>query len=165
LLNTRTTHQAGEFALRAKLGEALLASQIRSFLKVANYQEGIYAAIKDPQLSRVLAAMHQYPERVWTLENMAACALLSRTAFANRFHNTMKVTPFAYLNALRMSNAVSLLNNTDLHISVIASRVGYRSEQVFRRHFRKHYQVSPRQFRRSRLIRGENDKRRFDFKN
>jgi YesN/AraC family two-component response regulator len=55
-----------------------------------------------------------------------------------------------YVLSLRMSNAQSLLENTEYNITEIAEAVGYDNPLYFSRLFHKHVGMSPSEYRRSR---------------
>ena len=91
--------------------------------------------------------MHEAPERAWTLEDFARVAGLSRAAFARNFSASVGEPPHSYLTRWRMGIAAQLLEETDLRLSEIAPRVGYRSEFSFSRAFKVARGVSPIQYR------------------
>jgi len=93
--------------------------------------------------------MHEAPERAWTLEELAQEAGLSRAAFARIFSATVGEPPHSYLTRWRMGIAAQLLEETDLRLTEIAPRVGYRSEFSFSRAFKLARRVSPMQYRRA----------------
>jgi len=80
--------------------------------------------------------MHEAPERAWTLEELVQKAGLSRAAFARNFTASVGEPPHSYLTRWRMGIAAGLLEETDLRLTEIAPRVGYRSEFSFSRAFK-----------------------------
>lgn len=109
-----------------------------------------FSALRSPHMTRVLARIHEAPERAWTLEELAKEAGLSRAAFARNFSNSVGEPPHSYLTRWRMGIAAQLLEQTDLRLRDIASRVGYESEFSFSRAFKLTRGVSPIQYRRER---------------
>ncbi|WP_084688567.1 AraC family transcriptional regulator [Paraburkholderia oxyphila] len=107
-----------------------------------------FSALRTPHMTRVLARIHEEPERAWTLEELAKEAGLSRAAFARNFSNSVGEPPHSYLTRWRMGLAAQLLEQTDLRLGEIASRVGYQSEFSFSRAFKSTRGVSPIQYRR-----------------
>ncbi|AWI09574.1 hypothetical protein CKA38_10260 [Ereboglobus luteus] len=53
----------------------------------------------------------------------------------------------AYLQRLRMAKAAELLASTNLPVTTITRRVGYRSPSLFAQHFFRHYSQRPREWR------------------
>jgi AraC family transcriptional activator of mtrCDE len=108
-----------------------------------------FSAVRSTHTARALARMHEAPERAWTLEDLARVAGLSRAAFARNFSASVGEPPHSYLTRWRMGIAAQLLEETDLRLSEIAPRVGYRSEFSFSRAFKLARGVSPIQYRRA----------------
>ncbi|SJT88036.1 L-rhamnose operon regulatory protein rhaS [Clostridioides difficile] len=54
-----------------------------------------------------------------------------------------------YINGIRLEKAVNYLNKGDLNITEIALRCGFDSINYFSRLFKKHYNVSPTQFKKT----------------
>jgi AraC-like DNA-binding protein len=112
-----------------------------------------FSALRSPHMTRVLARIHDAPERAWTLDALAKEAGLSRAAFARNFSNSVGEPPHSYLTRWRMGIAAQLLEQTDLRLRDIASRVGYQSEFSFSRAFKSTRGVSPLQYRCARPVR------------
>jgi AraC-like DNA-binding protein len=108
-----------------------------------------FSAVRSPHIARVLARIHEAPERTWTLQKLAREAGLSRAAFARNFNASVGEPPHSYLTRWRMGIAAQLLEDTDLRLGEIASRVGYRSEFSFSRAFKSARGASPIQYRRA----------------
>jgi len=53
----------------------------------------------------------------------------------------------SYLEKIRMEHACDLLANSDMPINEIAHHVGYYSDQVFRRAFKRYHGMTPNEFR------------------
>lgn len=108
-----------------------------------------FSALRSPQMTRVLARIHEAPDRAWTLEELAKEARLSRAAFARNFSALVGEPPHQYLTRWRMGIAAQLLEETELRLGEIASQVGYKSEFSFSRAFKLARGVSPIQYRRA----------------
>ena len=108
-----------------------------------------FSAVRSTHTARALARIHEAPERAWTLEDLAQEAALSRAAFARNVSTSVGEPPHTYLTRWRMGITAQLLEETDLRLSEIASRVGYRSEFSFSRAFKLARGVSPIQYRRA----------------
>jgi hypothetical protein len=88
----------GQQAILNRIGDILFMQVIRDH--VASVPEGSgnwLAALKDKALSAALAHIHQDPRRNWTVPELAQQACLSRSAFAERFTQTMGEPPLTYL--------------------------------------------------------------------
>jgi AraC-like DNA-binding protein len=81
------------------------------------------------------------------LSEMAGVAGLSVFHFAREFRQATGVTPHYYLTRRRVEQAQELLANSDLHLSDIASAVGFFDQSHMARHFRQILGTTPREFR------------------
>lgn len=111
-----------------------------------------FSALRSPQMTRALTRIHEAPERAWTLDKLAKEAGLSRAAFARNFCALVGEPPHQYLTRWRMGIAAQLLEETELRVSEIASRVGYTSEFSFSRAFKLARGMPPTQHRRVRAL-------------
>jgi len=137
----------GHEAVVARLSEVLFVQAVRFWAEHAEPNEGLLAALADPRLAGVLAAMHAEPAAPWTLESLSREAAMGRTAFAERFRAVVGDTPLRYLTQWRMQQAKRLLAESDWSLDHIAERVGYDSAASFSRAFRKVCGSSPGAYR------------------
>lgn len=70
------------------------------------------------------------------------------------FRDQVGMSAYEYLQQLRLERGRGLLHDTDLQVQLIADRVGYRNAGDFTRAFRRHFGVTPRQYRRGQLETG-----------
>lgn len=83
-----------------------------------------------------------------TVASLAARAVMSERTFARRFDAATGTTPYKWLNNQRVLAARSLLEESDLSVEQIATRVGFNSAVVLRDHFRRAVGLSPSDYRR-----------------
>ncbi|WP_353108927.1 AraC family transcriptional regulator [Gordonia sp. (in: high G+C Gram-positive bacteria)] len=105
--------------------------------------------LAEPDLSRVIDALHAEPGRAWTVDELARAATMSRSAFAERFRELTGRSPASYLAGVRMAEAMRLLNDGE-PVAATAHRLGYESEAGFSRAFRRHTGHPPARWRRDR---------------
>ena len=105
------------------------------------------SALADPVVSRALAALHQNPERAWTLESLAKVSLRSRAAFSRQFTLRLGMSPMRYLAWWRMQRAKVLLRDQILSLDQVAQHCGYGSAFSFSKAFRQAFGMSPGRFR------------------
>lgn len=133
-----------------RLADALLVHCLSRFLvSFGENRPGFVRGLKDPYLARVIGAIQSRPGTKWTLQSMARSAGLSRSGFAERFRNTLGMTPAQFLTAVRMARAADLLLHGKMPIAHIAELTGYGSEAAFNRAFRKWSGSPPGALRRS----------------
>jgi AraC-like DNA-binding protein len=138
-------------AIINRLGDILFMECLRDYVESIPEGSGNWlAALKDRALSIALAKMHQDPRHNWTVPELAQHACLSRSAFADRFSQTMGEPPLTYLTRHRMRLAAQQLGTSALPVSRVADLVGYASEAAFSQAFKREYGVSPSLWRQQR---------------
>lgn len=94
----------------------------------------------DPELlRRLLRAKDQIfaaPHEDWPVRRLAKVSGVSEAHFARSFKAAFGVPPHRYLLTCRIERATAMLRDTDLPISDIAFRTGWRSLGTFGRTFR-----------------------------
>jgi AraC-like DNA-binding protein len=101
----------------------------------------------DPMIGPALQAIHNMPERPWTVASIAAECRLSRAAVARRFGEVVGEPPLAYLTARRLALAADLLLEPGSTVASVADRVGYGSAFAFSSAFKRARGVSLAQHR------------------
>ncbi|MBX5477997.1 MAG: helix-turn-helix domain-containing protein [Pyrinomonas methylaliphatogenes] len=152
------TDERGRDVVASALVEQVMVHLLRRYARVrrADELELTRAGLIDRRLRRAVELMYAQLDRELSLEEMAAAAYLSPFHFARLFKKATGTTPHAYLAALRLARAETLLAQTDLSITEIAGRVGYSSPSHFAKAFRRATGLSPRVFRAA-LIKGNSD--------
>lgn len=136
-----------EFML-SRLVEMMLIEAMRSTTS-RNAPQGLLRGLGDERLAPALKQMHTRIDHAWTVAQLATLSALSRSAFFDRFTQTVGVAPMAYLLAWRMEIAKDLLHREGLAVAQVAERVGYASTSTFSTAFRRYVGQSPRQYARS----------------
>jgi AraC family transcriptional regulator, activator of mtrCDE len=88
------------------------------------------------------------PGAAHSVQSLAHCAGLSRSAFMARFSDIFGQSPMVTLRDLRMRQAAIDLTTTTMPIDVVALNAGYESRSSFARAFRKAYNRDPSDYRR-----------------
>lgn len=133
-----TAARIGFAGILARLADVVAAMIVRGWVECAcGNASGLVAALRDPRLGRALLAMHQHPERDWTVAQLAEHCNTSRSVFAERFQSTIGMTPLRYVTELRMRLASQWLTLERLPIEEVAERLGYASQAAFSRAFKR----------------------------
>jgi AraC-like DNA-binding protein len=137
-------HDGRQVALD-RLFEYLIVQIIRHVIGEGMVSGGVLAALGEPRLARAVTAMHESPERIWTFNDLAEVAGMSRTAFARHFREVSGSSPMDYLMRWRMTIAQNLLRKGTA-LKAVASAVGYDSPSALSRTFAKVTGISARQW-------------------
>lgn len=140
----------GGEAVITRLADILIIQAIRTWLDNApEAQTGWLAALRDAQLGRALAVIHNNPAEDWTLERLARIAGMSRSGFAARFADMVGQPAMRYLTDWRLQRArLSIIGGRD-SIGQVARTAGYQSEAAFGRAFKQFFGESPGSLRRA----------------
>lgn len=92
-------------------------------------------------------AKHHYSDTSMSVEMVADHAGFSMDYFNRIFLAHTGFTVMAYVNYMRVKKAVALLRNTDKTVLEIALEVGYDSHEGFIKAFKKHYGITPSDYR------------------
>lgn len=133
---------AGGEVMMARLSDALVVQALRHYARTAS-ASGWLGALRDPDIARVLAAIHAEPGRAWDLATLAGSAGLSRATFSARFTALLGQPAMRYVTSIRMQRARTLLRDERLTVAAVASRLGYGSEASFAMAFKRVTGQSP----------------------
>lgn len=139
----------GAAALLERASETMFIDALLRYLDTLPARSGGWlAGLRDRQIGRALALMHQSPARPWSLDDLAQAAGLSRSVFCARFLQLTQQPPMQYLAQCRMEAAAGLLRNSRATVASVAQDVGYDSQAAFARAFKRTVGVSPARWRR-----------------
>lgn len=140
--------QPGQQTLLDRLLDVALVQILREhFTTEQASAPGWFRGSSDPRIGAALRALHSDPAHPWTVAELAEHALLSRSAFARRFHELLGVAPLTYLNDWRMALARERLRDTDARLAAISQALGYSSEFSFAAAFKRHHGIAPGRWR------------------
>lgn len=141
--------------VRRELGAAV-ATKIARRMVVPPQRDGgqqqfvemLIPACTADSLSPVLAWVLDHLAAPHTASSLAKRAAMSDRTFARRFTAETGTTPHRWLTRQRILAARGLLEDSDLGVEQIASRVGFNSAVVLREHFRREIGLAPADYRR-----------------
>ena len=82
-----------------------------------------------------------------TLPLLAQQSGYTEDHFSKKFRQEMGITPIAHIRTQRLERAALLLRTTQDDIQAISDRLQFCSQSYFADHFRKHFGVTPTQYR------------------
>ncbi len=144
LLGEAFSERDGKQVALDRLFDYLLILIVRHVVRSGAVPTGVLAGLAEPRLARALTAMHDLPQKPWTLDALADTAGMSRTRFAEQFRAVVGRTPLDYLTSWRMTIARRLLSRGK-PVKSVAAQVGYTSAAAFTRVFSRIAGQSPRE--------------------
>lgn len=102
----------------------------------------------DKVVNRAEAWIRTNLSRDFKIEQVAEAVAVSPRTLIRRFQTALGETPQSFTQILRIEKCKVLLETTQLSFSEIVQRCGYNDESAFRRLFKRHCQLSPRDYRR-----------------
>lgn len=106
-----------------------------------------YNRLNQERLQLMLSFIHQNYSNQLTLKEIADVAHLSVSECTRGFKKSIHMTPYFYLVKYRIKKSCELLISTDYTITEIAQRVGFNNANHFIQSFKKHLNITPREFR------------------
>ncbi len=114
-------------------------------------QDGHYPGSLHLRKAQRFINEHLYEEL--NVEMIAEFTGINHTYLQTLFSKQFNCGIIAYVNKLRMEHAAFLLNNSSMSITDVAFHLGFNSRQHFGYIFEKHYNMSPKQYRK---LKGQN---------
>lgn len=138
-----------------KFGSAALARRCSKSLLVDPKRENQSPYIihdlrknhSDPEILKSQLWMEKHFSDKLSIDTVAGNAAISPRHFKRRFKKATGEAPLAYLQLLRIENAKRRLETTRDTINEITWQVGYEDINSFRRLFKKHTGLSPKEYR------------------
>jgi transcriptional regulator GlxA family with amidase domain len=147
-ISRELSHPApGQQTVLDRLLDVLLVMAMRASFEQSSTAPRSYHAASDPRLGRALQAMHEKPERAWTVAEIAHLSAMSRPSFARNFERALGQSPMQYLADWRLTLARDHLLAGELTLEQIAHRTGYGSPNAFAAAFRRHVGLAPGEWR------------------
>lgn len=125
-----------------KLADVLIAQVIRYSVQQGLVSSGLFAGLADPHLRRALVALLDAPQSEWSVDALAAKALMSRSAFAARFQTVIGRSPVEFVREWRMHTAAALLRS-GRSVAEAAAASGYDTDASFAKAFKRVMGVGP----------------------
>ncbi|MFC5406694.1 helix-turn-helix domain-containing protein [Cohnella soli] len=151
-MNQIRNHLESELAAQPALIDQLVTTEIQKVVLLVRQIVSAHGHDSGPPESTkaVESLMHFmesfYREEI-TMKDLADLVYHHPSYLIRLFKQSTGMTPFQYLNRLRMNAAINHLSNSDLPIQDIVRLTGYGSIHYFSRLFKNTYGVSPSMWR------------------
>lgn len=144
LLEEALVPRCGGGAVVDRLCEVIVIRLMRYLILEGYVRMGLMAGLAHSNLRHAIVAIHENPEKKWSIEALADSAGMSRTHFSNTFKTIVGVTPGEYLSSWRLTLArIELDKGTAL--KAVVKKVGFSGSASLSRAFTRRYGFSPRQ--------------------
>ncbi|NMN07586.1 MULTISPECIES: GlxA family transcriptional regulator [unclassified Novosphingobium] len=138
-------------------GPAISLACAKALVVVAQRQGGqsqfspLLVSTSDPQtpLGKVQAYVMDHVREAFPVERLAELAGVSSRSIARLFVRELDVTPHEFVEGVRLNQARSLLESTDLALKAVAFDCGFASPDQMRSAFQRRLNVTPQQYRAS----------------
>lgn len=139
----------GSEIMLSRLADRLLIEALR-LTTTGSAPPGLLRGLGDERLAVALKRVHARIAHPWTIGQMAQAAVLSRSAFFERFTRQVGAAPMECLLDWRMMLAWNLLRGERLSVAEVAERVGYGSSSTFSAAFSRHVGLPPSRYAKTR---------------
>lgn len=133
--------------------EQQFSHEIRKPFKDTHFAEDHATAHQDEVIVSLQDYIHHHFASEISLAALGKLSGLNARTLNRRFQQATGSPPMEYVRKIRLDQASDLLKNTNLGIAEIALQVGYADADYFSRLFKRRYQLTPSEFRRS--VRGK----------
>ena len=131
----------------ARAVESQFSPEIRQAFRSAAFLEDSRTSHHDELVLDAQLYLQEHLAAPHSVGALARRAGIAPRSFSRRFGRATGTTPMAYLLALRIGEARSLLLHSDLPLGEIAWRCGWQSASRFSEQFRARTGLAPREFR------------------
>jgi two-component system response regulator YesN len=126
---------------------ALIQDAARKPHETYNYREKEKRGYLFTRLQKTLLYIEDNSSKDIHLKDVAAYVGLNPDYLERQLHQQMATTFLKWLNSCRLKTALARFNDTNKTISEIAYECGFNDPFIFSHVFKRHFGLSPRQFR------------------
>lgn len=107
---------------------------------------------KYTQLHNILKYIHDHIDHEITIDSLSKKFFISRSSLSRLFNDILQTGIIQYITQQRLFYACRLLSTTEIPITKISEKTGFKSISSFNRSFLKYKKISPRQYRQLKTI-------------
>ncbi len=109
-----------------------------------------HSSSSQARLQLMMQFIHLNYSQNISLDDIAREAMVSKSTALNLFRKYLHITPVNYLINYRLKQASQLLSKTEKKINTISYETGFHNVDYFCRLFKKHYHLTPTEYRKHR---------------
>lgn len=145
------------YLVRAHYGSKI-ANKIARNIVIPPHREGgqaqfieqpVAVSTEDSQINQLLDYLRKNLTKPHSIDELAAIVTMSRRTFTRHFHKATGLTLLNWLINERLQLVRELLETTTLPIENLPELTGFQTPLSLRQHFKKQFQVTPSDWRRS----------------
>lgn len=103
------------------------------------------------QIHNILKYINDYIDQDITIDKLAKRFFISRSSLSRLFSSILQTGVLQYITQQRLSYACRLLATTNIPITKISEKTGFKSISSFNRSFLKYKKIPPRQYRKNNI--------------
>ena len=134
-----------------KFKDFMLSSLIQLFLTILCTAKSRRDLLSGNEKFKPLERCRKYISNNYSypisIDDMAKQCCQSRSSFIRKFTHFMGISPYAYLQSIRISHSLELLELSEKSICDIALEVGFCDQNNFTKQFKLHTGTTPRKYR------------------
>lgn len=131
----------------AALASRFMLIDANATLQAPYALEAIQGQAADPVVAKVQDWIRRNLNRPISIDEMADVAATSGRTLIRKFRGALGTTPLSYVQKLRIERAKTLLTTSSLSLQAVIDRAGYEDMSSFRKLFRSHTGLGPREYR------------------
>ncbi|MEN8239639.1 MAG: AraC family transcriptional regulator [Actinomycetota bacterium] len=157
ILKESREHSEGSLGMIEALMRQCLVLLLRRLKDTDNTGLTFLNGLEDARISAAVTEVLDRPANPHTVQSMASTAMMSRSAFSDRFKKCFNDTPMAFVRHVRLRRSAEILRTTQKSIGSIATETGFSSRSHFSQSFSGEYGLPPGEFRKR--VQGESTTR------
>ncbi len=131
---------------------AQFAAIVDNHIKLLLHEYSSFNNDYNPFLSNLILYIEECLFTDITLKHLASVFNYNEKYIGRLFKKNTGMSVKEYINTKRLESAAAMLKKTDFPITDIALRAGFNNVSYFNRLFKKHFNVSPSEYRKNRYV-------------
>ena len=144
--NTPLNQSMNQLSLKLDLGQLLLLIN-RTIYRIYGVPDSVSYQIHSQSVTEICQYIDTHYQEPLSTDSIAREFLISKTQLYNIFKEVLRMSVSDYISHVRITQAKSLLINTDYSVEIISQLAGYSNISSFSRVFKSKVGIGPLQYR------------------